>query len=213
MADNLIIQCVGCRKKFHENGFDMDRLGRRRKTCLECKERNAERKHRKLQPFRCVHQREKLRCKLCNLLGYLSHLCRARINKVLPEEVRVGRTTVEIIGCTIPVLKEHLERQFKPGMTWLNMGEWQMDHIIPLRPKGHDVDHILRALNYLNIQPLWKAENVAKFNRMPEPIAPIAAPDMPAIPEPDTLSVVEHVALTDSEIEAALTAIYDEMTL
>ena len=45
MADNGIrqetIQCSRCKKRFFEDGFRVNRLGRRNKTCLEC---NAKKK-------------------------------------------------------------------------------------------------------------------------------------------------------------------------
>ena len=35
----MIIKCTGCKKHFFEDGFKVNRLGRRLKTCLECNER------------------------------------------------------------------------------------------------------------------------------------------------------------------------------
>ena len=36
-----------------------------------------------------------------------------------------------IVGYTIQDLRDHLEKLFKPGMTWDNHGKWHIDHIIP----------------------------------------------------------------------------------
>jgi hypothetical protein len=54
-------------------------------------------------------------------------------------------------------------------MTWENHGEWQIDHIIPLRYEQDGVKPTLEdtidRLHYTNTQPLWAADNIAKGNR------------------------------------------------
>ena len=42
-----------------------------------------------------------------------------------------GKTSSSLINYTVEDLKVHLEKQFLPGMTWENHGEWHIDHIIP----------------------------------------------------------------------------------
>ena len=38
----------------------------------------------------------------------------------------------EFIGCTWNQAHQHIEKQFKSGMTWDNHGKvWHVDHIIP----------------------------------------------------------------------------------
>lgn len=74
---------------------------------------------------------------------------------------------VKDLGCNIPELKQHLEKQFQPGMTWDNWGKkgWHIDHIIPLsRFDLTDREQFLRACHYTNLQPLWWWENLQKFN-------------------------------------------------
>lgn len=72
--------------------------------------------------------------------------------------------TYEIIGCTYVELKLHIEKQFKPGMTWDNHGQWHIDHIIPVS-YGITVEEIIALNNYINLQPLWAQENLSKGNR------------------------------------------------
>lgn len=64
-------------------------------------------------------------------------------------------------GCTIDMLKYsaldlkyHLEKLFSEGMSWINHGEWHIDHIIPvsLFDKNTPVS-VVCALS--NLQPLW----------------------------------------------------------
>ena len=60
-------------------------------------------------------------------------------------------------------LKEHLESLFKEGMSWNNYGEWEIDHIKPLTK--WDESSLPREVNALsNLQPLWKLENIQKYN-------------------------------------------------
>ena len=49
------------------------------------------------------------------------------------RETIKSKRTLEIIGCSLIELKEHLESQFKEGMSWDNYGVkgWHIDHIKP----------------------------------------------------------------------------------
>jgi hypothetical protein len=73
----------------------------------------------------------------------------------------------ELIGCTIPQLRAHLERQFKPGMTWGNHSfrGWHIDHIRPLASFDlHDPAQQRIAFHFTNLQPLWMKENMTKHD-------------------------------------------------
>ena len=39
---------------------------------------------------------------------------------------------MELVGCTIDELKQHLESKFKKGMSWNNYGKWHVDHVVPV---------------------------------------------------------------------------------
>ena len=60
------------------------------------------------------------------------------------------------------ILKRHLEKQFKDGMTWDNYGEWHIDHIIPLSffeyKSTNDIE-FKYCWSLYNLQPLWKEDN------------------------------------------------------
>lgn len=69
------------------------------------------------------------------------------------------------LGYSAVELKHHIESQFKEGMTWDNYGEWEIDHIKPLT--SFDLDTKPSEVNSLsNLQPLWKEENMKKFNHI-----------------------------------------------
>ena len=74
--------------------------------------------------------------------------------------------SITYIGCSIEELWQHLEKQFKEGMTRENYGEWHVDHIVPLYSfdfSGEDAEQqLLIAWNYKNLQPLWRCENLSK---------------------------------------------------
>ena len=67
------------------------------------------------------------------------------------------------LGCTIPHARDHIEKQFKKGMTWENYGEWNIDHIIPLC--AFDLtreNELMQACNWRNLRPMWAEDNLAK---------------------------------------------------
>ncbi len=89
-----------------------------------------------------------------------------------------GRHWGELVGYTIEQLKKHLEKQFQPGMTWENYGDWHIDHKTPMsvfnftNPK-HDDFKRCWALN--NLQPLWAIENMSKSNKLSKHFQPMLA--------------------------------------
>lgn len=79
-----------------------------------------------------------------------------------------GATSESLLGYTIAELRTHLERQFLKGMSWENMGEWHIDHIIPLASftiTGPDDPELKRAWGLANLRPLWAADNIAKSDK------------------------------------------------
>lgn len=70
-------------------------------------------------------------------------------------------TTAQILGCDWEFFAAHIERQFLKGMTWSNMGEWHIDHIIPMATATTVEEAI--ALNHVsNLRPMWGPENLSK---------------------------------------------------
>lgn len=72
---------------------------------------------------------------------------------------------MELIGCTVEYLRQHLEQQFQPGMSWDNwsISGWHIDHIRPCA--SFDLtDPIQQAqcFHYTNLQPLWAKDNMIK---------------------------------------------------
>lgn len=92
-------------------------------------------------------------------------LVRTRIRRALSRSrTYKTNTTVFLIGCTFPELRAHLEKQFRPGMTWENHGTvWHIDHIRPCASFDlTDTDQQKICFNYANLQPLFAEENFKK---------------------------------------------------
>lgn len=72
------------------------------------------------------------------------------------------------IGCTREHLWQHLESNFKPGMTRDNYGKvWQVDHILPLGLFNlSDRRDMAFACHWKNLQPLFSADNLSKSNKI-----------------------------------------------
>lgn len=67
-------------------------------------------------------------------------------------------------------LKEHLENQFKDGMTWDNYGlyGWHIDHIIPksyFKYDNPEDKEFQKCWALENLQPLWAKENLRKADK------------------------------------------------
>jgi hypothetical protein len=80
-----------------------------------------------------------------------------------------GRAWLSLVGYTIAELKRHIERQFIKGMTWANMGEWHIDHIIPVASFSYqsvDDPEFRICWGLTNLRPMWAEENRAKSDKV-----------------------------------------------
>jgi len=136
---------------------------------------------RKLQSEWKKNNREKLNLlhkeNMQNDIQYrLRHLLRGRFTSALNKSLK-GGSAVHDLGCSIHELKVYLERLFRPGMTWDNLGRydknrptWHIDHIKPLSLFDlTDNEQVKLACHYTNLQPLWAEENLRKHDRYDGP--------------------------------------------
>jgi hypothetical protein len=114
--------------------------------------------------------KSKINKKICDrkkidFLFKISSLYRSKLNKILSKSK--DKSTFEIIGCSPIFLKEHLEKQFKEGMSWDNHGlfGWHIDHIIPLSSAKTE-EELYKLCHYTNLQPLWAKDNLKKSNKI-----------------------------------------------
>lgn len=88
---------------------------------------------------------------------------RNRIRTLLKKRNSRYQGKNELIECTKEEFLQHLESQFKPGMTWENYGEWHVDHVQPLCSFDlTDEEQLKKASHYTNLRPLWSYENAEK---------------------------------------------------
>jgi hypothetical protein len=74
-----------------------------------------------------------------------------------------------LLGYTLQDLIIHLEKQFKDGMSWENMGLWHVDHIKPVSSfsfNSYEDLEFKRCWSINNLQPLWALENMRKSNKL-----------------------------------------------
>lgn len=132
----------------------------------------------------CIHcgiecERGTIRRRYCNDCG--SQIWRVSLHKAL--NVRIGnliragivsgskrrRSWESLVGYTVADLMSHLERQFLPGMSWDNRGEWHIDHRRPLCSfefQTPDDPQFREAWALTNLQPLWAVDNLKKSGRL-----------------------------------------------
>jgi len=98
----------------------------------------------------------------------LTEVVRSRIKDYLQRNnITKKNKTFDIVGCTPEFLKEHIEKQFKDGMSWDNYGfyGWHIDHIIPLSSAKTD-EELYKLCHYSNLQPLWAKDNLIKGSKI-----------------------------------------------
>jgi hypothetical protein len=82
--------------------------------------------------------------------------------------------TMELTGCTTKQLVQHIESQFKKGMTWQNHGRgehcWHIDHIMPC--KAFDLTKPAQqrqCFHWTNLRPAWELDNLRKNSKITVP--------------------------------------------
>lgn len=155
--------CDSCRR-MRVNQYNAQNREKIRERNRKWRENNPE----KWQALRKKHY-DKNRVKYYqDPLNRLMYIVRNQVQRAVkisgtPKKLK----TLKYIGCTVERLKEHLQEQFKPGMTWENYGTWEIDHKIPLASAKTEED-IQKLCHFSNLQPLWAEENRAKKAKMPE---------------------------------------------
>ena len=95
---------------------------------------------------------------------------RTAIYQVLKENnVDKNGHYFEILGYTPEELINHIEKQFKDGMTWDNYGDFHIDHKIPISSfniKEIGDSEFMKCWSLSNLQPMWGEENIRKSNKI-----------------------------------------------
>ena len=88
---------------------------------------------------------------------------RSRFYNAVINQFKI-QSVIDLLGCSVGELKQHLETQFKPEMNWGNHGEiWEIDHIKPCSLFDlTDIEQQKQCFHYTNLQPLFKTSGIAK---------------------------------------------------
>ena len=82
----------------------------------------------------------------------------------------------DLVGYTVDQLRMHIEKLFKPGMTWENYGTvWHIDHKMPKAVFNYehpgDIDFRI-CWSLKNLQPLEAKKNLSKGAKIDKPFQP-----------------------------------------
>lgn len=116
----------------------------------------------------CVSAYINSRDKMGEFQARTSKYCRRHLVRYIRESFEPKKIAARF-GFTADDLKAHLEPLFKPGMTWENHGDWQIDHVIPIcsfRYESYDDPQFKACWALKNLQPLWEKENLLKGRKI-----------------------------------------------
>ena len=126
------------------------------------------RKDENVYEYRRKRQEYKKRRLSCDIDYKLKY----RISNEIRQSINGNKKynhAIDLLGCSIEEAKQHLERQFKYGMSWDNWGVdgWHIDHIIPIASFDFTKEEDqYRCFHYTNLQPLWADENIMKRDKI-----------------------------------------------
>jgi hypothetical protein len=180
--DGLRNECKSCtrnrinkyRKKNKEKTNSWNRetyyrnIEKHKQTKKNYRDRTKEEQKKRAKKYR-EHNKEKIKNytknrKKHDIAFKLRCNVRSRIKNFLKSKnITKNNRTFQIVGCDPVKLKEHIENQFRDGMTWENYGlnGWHIDHIIPLK-NAKTENEIFELCHFTNLQPLWWYENLEK---------------------------------------------------
>jgi hypothetical protein len=123
-------------------------------------------KYRKLNSDKVNEYNKKYIRKYKDNLKYkLSRSIRTKMVRSLKNGSKNRQRWEILVNYTFKQLKQHLEKQFKPGMSWDNYGKWHIDHIKPICSFNYKSPNDItfqQCWNLNNLQPLWAKENISK---------------------------------------------------
>ena len=95
---------------------------------------------------------------------------RARLysaGKALRQGGWIKPHTLTLLACCTSEFQAWMEHQFLDGMSWQNIGEWHIDHVVPVAAFDLTDDHQLAmCFHWTNMQPLWQHDNLVKSDKV-----------------------------------------------
>lgn len=96
---------------------------------------------------------------------------RTRLRNTIKYKAEKHTSVINLIGCTVDELIQHLESLFTKGMTWEKYGlyGWHIDHIKPcIAFNLETIEEQQKCFHYSNLQPLWAEDNLSKGGKYNE---------------------------------------------
>ena len=151
------------RRSYENNGHK--HVAANRQRAAEWNRANRERRNARLRAWCAKRQISDSWYKLRKNLT-------TRIWWALKAKVCRSGNVLKLLGCSVEELRAHLQKQFLPGMSWDNYGEWHIDHIRPCASFDlTDPAQQRECFNYKNLQPLWAKDNLSKGPKYaPKPV-------------------------------------------
>lgn len=83
---------------------------------------------------------------------------------ITKQKTTKSQSTLDLLGCSIQECRQHLELQFRNGMSWSNHGiVWEIDHIKPCSKFDlSNIEEQKQCFHYTNLQPLFKTTTIAE---------------------------------------------------
>jgi hypothetical protein len=189
-------QCASCNQSKDISCFPKNKSRKDGRACY-CKEciskKSKERRNvnpEKYRKYHCEYEKkwraehpEEAKQRKDKARKKLRASAKGRISTTISSRMRVSlggskyhRHWERLVDFTFEQLKKHLERHFRPGMTWDNYGtHWHIDHKIPVSAfnyeKPEDID-FKRCWALSNLQPLEAITNMAKSDNLSNPFQP-----------------------------------------
>jgi hypothetical protein len=139
------------------------------RTSLESAMRRILKQHDKRLP--ALHKAAVAVAKRRNrhIQAVLNKTLRRRFQAAFRYGANYSKMIRELTGCSVDFLRQHLEAQWKPGMTWENYGiyGWHIDHKRPCA--SFDLTNPTKraeCFHFSNLQPLWAEDNLSKHDRL-----------------------------------------------
>ena len=134
-----------------------------RKYAKEYRKNNHEKELKRCREYQKNKYKTDINYKLRMLIG-------GRIRRVLNHSrTNKGNKSIELLGCSLPFLKEYIENLFQKEMSWdkFHNGEIHIDHKIPCASFDlTDLNQQRECFHYSNLQPLWAVDNLRKGSKV-----------------------------------------------
>lgn len=156
-------RCHECRKKEKRKEYQRNKqayIKRASSYQVQYKQNNKESIANNRRRYRKV-QRE------TNPQFFLKERLSTRLKKVLKSNnLAKSEETYDLLGCSIPFLKNYLSERFYGDMCW-ELRNFEIDHIIPCCWFDLTVEKQRRyCFSYKNLQPLTKQDNLKKYDKV-----------------------------------------------